>query len=171
MKKFKNNFGIFCDNKHLLEAFMNEAKQAGWSLQNLVGTWQCLSLYFNAQQEDCSLKPSHNFFNATVYNLPEQWNEAIAAMKELQPIPVHPHIKQGDRFKNNYGDEYILAKTTNTGIGGTVMGFNMTLINLKTGNLFSNTVNCQDNNNITAEEWKQITGSTTRDSAEKFQKI
>lgn len=90
VKNFKNSFGV-TGSKHLIEAFKQEALAAGWFQQDKDG--KCNSLVFSSTGKH-SLKKNHFWYatfgttTTTQFTLPEQWNEAIAYMSELEPVTV-----------------------------------------------------------------------------------
>lgn len=89
---FKNTFGVK-GNPYLIEAFKQAALEEGWKLQ---GPNKCINpdLYF-CSTGTYALKKNHFWYctaETNVYNLPEQWNEAIACMKERVTIEVENPI-------------------------------------------------------------------------------
>lgn len=98
MKNFKNTFGVRSNSTPLLKAFMEAATQLGWTYQGDRELEECHpGLWFNSGpgsdiQDDhfwiCD-SMSHNP-SQTVYTLPAQWDEALAAASEKN-IP-----KEGD---------------------------------------------------------------------------
>lgn len=101
MKKFKNTFGIRCKNPHIIAALVETAKDLGWGDQtngvifnkdSHVGMWFC-----SDSTTDQALKANHFWFcnsintrstKNTIYTLPAQWDEAIAAMSEVEEIKI-----------------------------------------------------------------------------------
>lgn len=85
---FKNTFGVK-GNPHLIEAFKQAALEEGWKFQELNGSTNP-DLYFCSTGR-AALKKNHFWYSnaeTNVYNLPEQWDEAIACMKERVTIEV-----------------------------------------------------------------------------------
>lgn len=112
-KKFKNNFGITSTNTHLLKAFAEEAKQAGWKYDEYSSPEGKTTMFFNANLTNGSLKPQSFWYANSVdsyktFNLPSQWNEAIEYMKEQEEV----QYKLGDIFiGKDFNEKYLLACT------------------------------------------------------------
>lgn len=85
---FKNTFGVK-GSPYLIEAFKQAALEEGWKLQGPNESTNP-DLYFSSTGR-ASLKKNHFWYSnagTNMYNLPEQWDEAIACMKERVTIEV-----------------------------------------------------------------------------------
>jgi hypothetical protein len=164
-KNFKNTFGV-SGNKHLIEAFRQEALTAGWKMHEGGSKIDKENLYFSSTGR-YRLEKNHMWYAAGgKFKLPEQWDEAIACMKEEEAVDI-PTNRMG-RYKQAFcNSEYILSRFSMNDKWYAV------LISLHDGNRFTEPTEikqypCGYSGYImTDEEWKKVTAG----QPEQFTKI